>query len=550
MNDYSKYQIYARKVLSGEIIACRYVRLACQRYLNFFDNPKYEFRPDKADKVVNFIQNLKHSTGKFAGKRFILEEWQLFLLYQTFGFYIKGTEERMTKHVILDCARKQGKSFIGASIGLFMLIGDGEAGSEVDCIANSREQANILYTMAVNLAKGMDPKGKHLFPNIKKIRYPRTTSIFQVLSSDVKNIDGYNSYCFFCDEMHAAADTKLYDVLASSQGTRTNPLSFICTTAGYNLSGPYFQEIRKNAIDLLEGIVENDSLCVLIYCLDEGDDYNDEKNWYKSSPNLDITVTKNYYRDRIQQIKTQPSVLVDFLTKNMNLWVQSKETWIPDSNIMKSFQKIDLSDFKGEECYIGVDLSAVSDLTAVSLMFPPNPDREKYPDKFVFKSWSFLPEDTIEKSPNREFYKKARNCGHLIITPGNVVDYDYILKLILEINDNNPIYGVYYDQFNATQWAIDATDAGLNMVPFAQGLGSFNRPTKDLERLILSNRVVIDGSVVVRWNFQNIVLKEDYNLNIKPMKSGKDQKIDCVIAMIQALGGFLLDPRYCYYVQQ
>lgn len=548
--DYSKYQTYARKVLSGEIIACRYVKLACQRYLNFFDNPKYEFRPDKADKVVNFIQKLKHFTGKFAGKRFILEEWQLFLLYQTFGFYIKGTEERMTKHVILDCGRKQGKSFLAASIGLYMLIGDGEEGSEVDCIANSRDQAHILYSMAVNIARGMDPKQKHLIPNIKRINYPKTKSFFQVLSSDVKSLDGYNSYCYFVDEMHASVDTKLYDVLASSQGMRTNPLSFICTTAGYNLSGPYFQEIRRSAIDMLEGIVENDSLFVLIYCLDEGDDYKDENNWYKSSPNLDITVTKNYYRDRIQQVKTQPSVLIDFLTKNMNRWIQSKETWIQDEYIMKSFQKIDLSDFKGEECYIGVDLSAVSDLTAVSLLFPPNPDREKFPDKFVFKSWSFLPEESIEKSPNREFYKKAINCGHLIKTSGNCVDYDYILNLVLKINEDNPVYGVYYDQYNATQWAIDATEAGLPMQPYAQGLGSFNRPSKDLERLILSDKVVIDGNVVVRWNFQNVVLKEDYNSNIKPIKSSKDSKIDCVIAMIQCLGGFLVSDRYCYYVEQ
>ena len=550
MDSYSKYQTYARKVLAGQIISCRYIKKACQRYIDLFDNPKYEFRPDKADKVVNFIQRLKHFTGKFAGKRFILEEWQLFLIYQIFGFYIKGTDERLTKHVILDCGRKQGKSFIAASIGLYMLIGDGEEGSEVDCIANSREQANILYSMAVNIARGMDPKGKHLFPNIKKIKYPKTNSFFQVLSSDVKNLDGYNSYCFFVDEIHSAVDTKLYDVLASSQGMRNNPLSFICTTAGYNLSGPYYQEIRKSAIDLLEGIVENDSLFVLIYCLDEGDDYNDENNWYKSSPNLDITVTKNYYRDRIQQIKTQPSLLIDFLTKNMNLWVQSAETWIQDSYIMKSFQKVDMDKLKGELCFIGVDLSAVSDLTSVSIMFPPNPDREYYSDKYIFKSWCYVPEETIEKSPNREFYKKAINCGHLIKLHGNVVDYDYILNDTLKLYDNYAIEKVCYDSYNATQWAIDATEAGLPMEPFAQGLGNFNRPTKDFERLILSGKVIIDGNVVVRWAFQNVVLKEDYNSNVKPIKSSKDQKIDPVISKLQALGGFLLDPRYCYSINQ
>lgn len=546
--DLQPYKQYAEDCISGKEVCSRYIKLAAKRYLSFFD--KYEFRKDKIDKMIRFIENITLFEGKFYGQKLKLLPFQKFIIYGSFGFYYPGTEERVCKHVIVEIGRKQAKSTLSAAIALYWLIGEGEHSAEIDICANSKDQARILFRMACELSKLMDKSGKHIQRTINRVKYPKNNSFIQVLAADTTKLDGFGASLFCEDEFHAAKDTKLFDVLASSQGSRFNPMSIIITSAGYEMSYPYFQEIRKSAIDMLEGLIENDSLFSLIFCLDPGDDFRDETVWKKSMPGLDVMVPRSYVRDRIQNIRTQPSSEIDVKIKQFGIWVQSQETWIPDEYIMKSFQEIDLSDFKGEECYIGVDLSAVSDLTAVSLLFLPNPDREKFPDKFVFKSWAFLPEESIDKSPNREFYKKSINCGHLIKTPGNVVDYDYILDLVLKINEDNPVYGVYYDQFNATQWAIDATEAGLPMQPYAQGLSSFNKPTKDLERLILSDKVVIDGNVVVRWNFQNVVLKEDHNSNIKPIKSSKDSKIDCVISMIQCLGGYLCDPRYCYYVEQ
>lgn len=546
--DLQEYKQYAEDCISGKEVCSRYLKLAAKRYLSFFD--KYEFRKDKIDKMIRFIENITLFEGKFYGQKLKLLPFQKFIIYGSFGFYYPGTEERVCKHVIIEIGRKQAKSTLSAAIALYWLIGEGEHSAEIDICANSKEQARILFRMACELSKLMDKSGKHIQRTINRVKYPKNNSFIQVLASDTTKLDGFGASLFCEDEFHSAKDTKLYDVLASSQGSRFNPMSIIITSAGYEMSYPYYSEIRKSAIDMLEGLIENDSLFSLIFCLDPEDDFRDERVWKKSMPGLDVMVPRSYVRDRIQNIKTQPSSEIDVKIKQFGIWVQSQETWIQDEYIMSSFQKIDLSDFKGEECYIGVDLSAVSDLTAVSCMFPPNPDREKFPDKFVFKSWSFLPEESIEKSPNREFYKKAINCGNLIKTNGNCVDYDYILNLVLKINEDNPVYGVYYDQYNATQWAIDATEAGLPMQPFAQGLGNFNKPSKDLERLILSDKVIIDGNVVVRWNFQNVILKEDYNSNIKPIKSSKDSKIDCVISMIQCLGGYLADPRYCYYVEQ
>lgn len=544
-----KYKQYAEDIVNENIVSCRYIKLAAQRYLSWFEREDIQFRPDKADHVVNFIEKLKHFQQPFAGKPFILEQWQKWFLYGIYGWYYTDTDDRVIKHIILDCGRKTGKSMLAAAMSLYAMI-EGGSGIECDIVANTRAQAKILFDMCAAISKRMDPKRKHLRQTINRIKFDRKESFIQVLASEAASLDGYGSYFYVEDEFHAATDTKLFDVLASSQGARHNPLSFICTTAGYNLTGPYYTEIRKGLIDMLEGVIENDSLFGLIYTLDEGDDYHDPAVWKKANPNLGVTVGESYIRDRIENIKTNPLSEIDVITKTMNQWVQSKETWITDETVMKSFEKLDLNKLKGELAFGGIDLASVSDETAVNLMFPPNPEREYYPDKYIFYSRAYLPEDALVNSPNADFYKKAKMAGHLYTTPGNVTDYDFILRDLIDFNNDYVLEKVAYDAYNSSQFVINAQDSGLMMEPFAQGLGSFNRATKEFERLILSGKVVIDGNVVTRWNFANVVIKEDNNFNQKPIKSNKQQKIDIVIAMLQSLGIYLLSPRYAFAVSE
>lgn len=544
-----KYKQYAEDIVNEKMVSCRYIKLAAQRYLSWFDREDIQFRPDKADHVVNFIEKLKHFQQPFAGKPFILEQWQKWFLYGIYGWYYTDTDDRVIKHIILDCGRKTGKSMLAAAMSLYAMI-EGGSGIECDIVANTRAQAKILFDMCAAISKRMDPKRKHLRQTINRIKFDRKESFIQVLASEAASLDGYGSYFYVEDEFHAATDTKLFDVLASSQGARHNPLSFICTTAGYNLTGPYYTEIRKGLIDMLEGVIENDSLFGLIYTLDEGDDYHDPAVWKKANPNLGVTVGESYIRDRIENIKTNPLSEIDVITKTMNQWVQSKETWITDETVMKSFEKLDLNKLKGELAFGGIDLASVSDETAVNLMFPPNPEREYYPDKYIFYSRAYLPEDALVNSPNADFYKKAKMAGHLYTTPGNVTDYDFILRDLIDFNNEYVLEKVAYDAYNSSQFVINAQDSGLMMEPFAQGLGSFNRATKEFERLILSGKVVIDGNVVTRWNFANVVIKEDNNFNQKPIKSNKQQKIDIVIAMLQSLGIYLLSPRYAFAVSE
>ena len=290
---------------------------------------------------------------------------------------------------------------------------------------------------------------------------------------------------------------------------------------------------------MLQNRIENDSLVAFIYTLDEGDNWQDEGVWKKSNPNLNVTVSIDYIRDRITQARTSSLIENDVKVKTLNCWVQSVETWITDTQISQSMQRVDLSQLKDEETYIGIDLAAVSDLTCWTALFPPNPERAYFPNHYIFKTFAYLPEQTVENNANSALYRRYISLKELLTTPGNVTDYDYILSDILKLQNDCYIMSVAYDSWNSTQFSISATNAGLPMSPFAQSLGNFNRPTKEFERLLLSSKVIIDLSELVRWCFSNVRIKSDHNDNAKPDKAQKAQKIDCVISMLESLGAYL-----------
>lgn len=531
-----KYLNYAKQVLNGEIIASVYVKLACERFMSWFDNPEFEFKTKKVDKVVSFISKLKHYTGKSNGKPFILTDWQYFIVENIYGWYYKGTNKRVIKNVYIEVGRKSGKTTLLSAIALYAMIADGENGSEVDCVANTKQQAKILFDTASNLADSLDGKHKYIKPYRDKIKFAATKSHIQVLSSDASTLDGFNAYLFVEDELHAAKDSKLYDVLKSSQGMRNNPLAICITSAGFDKFGFCYQ-MRKTCIEVLFGKKQDISQFSAIYSIDEDDDWQDPKVWKKSNPNLGITVTEEYLQDQVIQAKNNPSLEIGVRTKNFGEWVSTKDIWINDDLLLKNSQSVDLDNFSNETAYVGVDLAAVSDLTAVSIMIPKD-------GKVYFKNHYYLPFSALSNNSNSELYKEWKIKGLLTITEGNVTDYDYILRDLLKANQKVFIGKVAYDSYNATQWAIDATSEGLPLEPFSQSLGNFNRPTKELERLIRSDKVVIDDNEITRYCFSNVVLKQDYCENVKPTKATNQNKIDGVIAMIQALGIYLYDPCY------
>lgn len=532
MENETRYKEYANKVISGEITACNYVKQACQRYLSFFE--KYDFRTEKVEKVITFISRLRHFTGQHNGKPFKLLPYQEWIIYNIFGFYHKGTNKRVTNYVYIELARKQGKTALAAAIALYMLVSDGENGSEVEMVANSAKQAKICFDMSSNFLQSIDRKGKYFKRYRDKIKFDYTKSFLQILSSDSSNNDGYNSNCFILDEAHEQPDSRLWDVMCSSQGMRENPLAMIITTAGFNMFG-FCYNYRNTCIEVLSNAKQDDSQFTAIYTLDDGDDWTDSTNWIKANPSLGVTVREDYLQQQVNKAKNNTSLEMGVRTKNFNQWVSSKDIWINNDLLLNNTEDIDITNF--ETCFMGVDLASVSDLTALSIMTMKD-------DKFYFKNYYYLPATELEDNVNAEKYKEWKKDGFLTITDGNVTDYDYILSDILKANKYLYIEKIAYDQYNATQWAINATVEGLPLEPFSQALWHFNRPTKEFERLIKSGKVVIDNNPITRWCFANVVLKFDHNENCKPVKTLAMQKIDGTIAMLEALGAYLETPQY------
>lgn len=530
------YYHYVEDVLNGKIVVGELIKLACYRFKDDLQREDIYFNESVVDKAINFIGTLKHFMGKSSGKHFKLENWQQFIIANIVGWYWKDGNTRRFTSSYIEVSRKNGKTALAAALCLYYLIADGEDGAEVDLAANSKEQAKIAFEFCSSFSKQLDPKGKYLKPYRDNVQFALNNSKLKVFAADDSKLDGFNASFGLIDEYHAAKNSKVRDVIKSSMGMRNNPHLCTITTAGFDKTLPCYK-LRSTSIEILNKLKTDDSMFIAIYSLDDKDDWTDKDNWVKCTPNLNITVTSKYIKEQVQSAINNPSEEVGVKTKTLNLWCDVADVWLPESYIVKASKDIHLEDFRDCECYIGVDLSATSDLTAVSYLIEKD-------NIYYFKTDYYLPESALVDKPDRETYKLWKQQGLITITAGNVTDYDYITNDIVAASNILNIQKIGYDKWNATQWAIHATEIGLPLEEYPQTMGNFNRPTKELERLILSGNTVIDNNEITRWCFRNVELKSDYNGNVKPNKGIKSKKIDGVIAIIQALGMYLTVPHY------
>lgn len=530
------YYHYVEDVLNGKIVVGELIKLACQRFKDDLQRQDIYFNESVVDKAINFIGTLKHFMGKSSGKHFKLENWQQFMIANIVGWYWKDGNTRRFTSSYIEVSRKNGKTALAAALCLYYLIADGEDGAEVDLAANSKEQAKIAFEFCSSFSKQLDPKGKYLKPYRDNVQFALNNSKLKVFAADDSKLDGFNASFGLIDEYHAAKNSKVRDVIKSSMGMRNNPHLCTITTAGFDKTLPCYK-LRSTSIEILNKLKTDDSMFIAIYSLDDKDNWTDKDNWVKCTPNLNVTVTSKYIKEQVQSAINNPSEEVGVKTKTLNLWCDVADVWLPESYIVKASKDIHLEDFRDCECYIGVDLSATSDLTAVSYLIEKD-------NIYYFKTDYYLPESALVDKPDRETYKLWKQQGLITITTGNVTDYDYITNDIVAASNILNIQKIGYDKWNATQWAIHATEIGLPLEEYPQTMGNFNRPTKELERLILSGNTVIDNNEITRWCFRNVELKSDYNGNVKPNKGIKSKKIDGVIAIIQALGMYLTVPHY------
>ena len=537
------YVDYVKGVLDGSIVACEYIKLACQRTIDFDNRDDMYFDEEDVTRRINFIWKMRHSTGQHNRQHFKLLPWQLWLISQIFGWKWKDTGYRVTRKVFLMISRKNGKTAICSALSLAAMVGDAQSGQEIDIIANNSKQAGICFDQIKNYAESVDPLRKIFQTYRSEIRVPYFKSKIQVLSSESMGLDGWNSSVVIFDEFHAQKNWDLYNVMKSSQAAREQPLMIVLTTAGFLIGEAYpCYSTWETCIDILRKDKQDDAYFSAIYQLDEGDDWQDEECWIKCSPSLDQTVFRQFMREELTAAKNNVSLENGIRTKTLNEWRQSENVWLPYELLKSNMQPVTVEEMSNlpnvSYAYIGVDLSAVSDLTALSLMVESE-------GKFYFKSWAFVPEDCLLSGQNAMRYRDWKKLNFIDVTDGNVQNYDYILSKIREIDKIIPIAGVYYDQWNAVQFAVNATNIGLPMYPYSQALGNFNRPTKMFELLLKKGDIVMDYNTMVLWCFANSTLKYDFNDNCKPIKADtKNGKIDTVIAMLQALGGYYLDNNF------
>ena len=496
--------------------------------------PTSHYDKAKADRAVKFIENLCHTKGKWAGKRFWLLPWQEQLIRDIFGI-VKPDGYRQFRTAFVEICKKVGKSELAAAVALYLLYADNEPSAEVYGAAADRQQASIVFDVAKQMVE-MSPallKRSKLMTATKRIVNYGNSGYYQVLSAEVGGKHGFSVSGLVFDEIHTQPNRQLYDVLTKgSSDARQNPLHFIITTAGTDRHSIAY-ELHTKAVDILEGRRVDPTFYPVVYGLKDDEDWEDEANWYKVNPSLGYTVDIERLRDAYREAKQNPADEVTFKWLRLNMWVSSTVAWIPDAIFMKGNEEIDLASLEGRDCYGGLDLSSTGDITALVLMFPPRNEDEKY----ILLPFFWVPEETIPQRVKAASvpYDIWEKQGYLLSTEGNVIHYDFIEKFINDLAEKYHIVEIAVDRWNATQMIQNLEGDGFTMVPFGQGFASMSGPTKDFYRLLMEGKIIHGGHPVLRWMAGNVVVDTDPAGNIKVTKAKSKEKIDGIVAAIMAL---------------
>ena len=511
------------------------------------------FDEKKARRVVRFIECLKHTKGEFHGKPFKLLPWQEKIIRDVFGTVRdEDPEMRQYNQVYIEIGKKNGKSELGAALALNMLINDDEWKAEVYSCASDRQQAAIVFDVAVDMVRQNPTLSRliKIIPSTKRMVYQPTGSIYQVLSSEVATKHGLNvSACIF-DELHTQPTRALYDVMTQGSGdARRQPLWFFLTTAGTDRNSVCW-EVHQKALDILEGRKHDPRFYPVVYGLPDDADWQDEQNWYKCNPSLGYTITIDKVRDAYRKALETPADENMFRQLRLNQWVKQSIRWMPMDKWDECGAPVIPGDLEGRVCYAGLDLSSTSDLTTLALVFPPSDVSEPY----IVLPFFWLPEDTLPLRVRRDhvMYDQWEKQGFLQSTEGNVVHYGFIEKFICELGEKYNIREIAYDRWNATQMVQNLEDDGFTMIPFGQGFRDMSPPTKELMRLVLEHRLAHGGHPVLRWNMDNAFVRTDPAGNLKIDKQKSTEKVDGAVALVMALdramknqnsGGSVYDER-------
>jgi phage terminase large subunit-like protein len=486
----------------------------------------------KADRAVKIISSFKQTKGEWAGKPLNLRDWQAEIIRPLFGkLNEKGT--RQYRICYFEVPRKNGKTTLAAGIANHLTFFDGESGAEIYSAANDRDQASLVFNEAANMIRqepALYPKRCRILDSTKRIIYYKTQSFYRAISSESYTKWGYNAHGVIYDELHAAPDRGLWDVLTTSTGSRRQPLIIAITTAGYDRNSICW-ELHDYACKVRDGIIVDPTFLPVIYAAPEDADWQDEEVWRACNPALDDFRSLEEMRALFQKAKENPALEMTFRRLYLNQWTSSVERWMPIDKWDKCQSEVNLEKLKGRPCYAGLDLSSTIDLTALSLVFP-------FEDHYEVLMRFWIPGETADQAEKRDRvpYRAWAQKGFIKLTEGNVIDYDYILAECVKLREEGfDIRELAYDRWGAAKLVQDLTEKGFTVIPFGQGYASMSAPTKELMTLVLSEKIKHGGHPILRWNADNMVVTQDPAGNLKPDKSKATQKIDGMVALIMAL---------------
>ena len=526
--------IYAKLVIQGEIIANKWVKLACERHLKDLKRSKedsnfpWEFDEEKGWRPIRFIEKKCHPTkGSF--KHLVMQPWQHFVVGSMFGWVNKETGVRRYRESLIFVARKNGKTELESGLADYMAGFDGENGPNVYFLANSQKQASLLYEGSRTMIQKSPWLSDRFVPNRSEIRYPKTGGKILAMSAEKNNKDGENVHFAVFDEIHEYQDYSLINVMRNSRGTRKQPLIVYITTAGYVLDGPLVDMVDQghDTLDNYDDDINNRTFYYLA-SLDDKEEVNDPKMWVKANPNIGLMQLADMITD-FQNERRVPAQLADWLTKRFNIFSEVDElSYITPEILQKNTRHLDLEELRGRECVGGYDLSDTEDFTSACLEFPLD-------DGGVFiLEHSWIPHARYERDKNPERIRKWEHDGEVTIIPGDYVDYSYVLDWFNEQAQKYDITIIRYDPAKAIRLNKELEEAGFETDKVRQGFFTLGGAMQNFKELLLDGKVVFNEQSMFKWYLNNVHLRQDRNDNWLPTKTSQSRKIDGFAAALDA----------------
>jgi len=522
---------------------------------------RYWYHEAAADAAVQFFpENLRFTTGEWAGQPFALAPWEEHdIIRPLFGWKRKDGTRRYRRCYVW-VPRKNGKTELAAGVSLLALMADGEFGGQVFSIAADEDQAKIVFDKAVAMVGWSDELSKHLQCFKTSIFCPELTASFRPLSGTPTGKHGLNMSGLVGDEIHEWRDGRLYTFVHQSSAARRQPLEFLISTAGERTG--YGWEVWDYCQKVMSGEIDDPETLVVVYAADPEDDWTDPATWAKANPNFPTSPKREYLEAECRQAKELPRLENDFKRYHLNIWTEQAVRWLPieawdecghpiaaemqppakGGSGRKGGQSkpvngrwLRLADkMAGRTAYGGIDLSSTTDLSCLVWVFPP----EQEGGLWTVVPRFYVPKDRIPERARRDKvdYDQWEKASALVATPGNVVDYAFIREQVFADAERFKVEQIAIDRWNATQLTTELIAEGLDAVLFGQGFASMSAPSKELEKLVIGRKLDHGGHPVLRWCARNVAVETDAAENIKPSKVRSTERIDGVVALINALG--------------